>query len=290
MEQRSKRWIVLTVLLGGFFGINFLVSYYTDWLWFGGLDHAAVFWRMLQARFASGILFGAIALLIVGTNIWLAGQFTRQALRLGGSPWEDGEAPGEVLLRSRMAYVVAAGALVFVLGNIGASQWPLLLRYMYDHPFGVSDPIFSQDVAYYVFSLPFYEFVAGFLIGALVVSAVAVGLIYAAAGGIRFQEGLEVMPRPMAHLSGLAGVFLLVLAWKYRLKIYGLLYSQGRVAFGAGWVDVNVQVWAYWLLVLAFIAAAVFLFLNIRARNTQLPVRSVAVLVGGAIAIGAVPA
>lgn len=290
MEQRSRRWIVLAVLVGGFFGINFLVSYYTDWLWFGGLDHAAVFWRMLSARFASGILFGAIALLIVGTNIWLAGQFTRQALRLGGSPWEDGKAPGEVLLRSRMAYVVAAGALVFVLGNIGASQWPLLLRYVYDHPFGVSDPIFSQDVAYYVFSLPFYEFVAGFLIGALVVSAVAVGLIYAAAGGIRFQEGLEVMPRPMAHLSGLAGVFLLVLAWKYRLKIYGLLYSQGRVAFGAGWVDVNVQVWAYWLLVLAFIAAAVFLFLNIRARNTQLPVRGVAVLVGGAIAIGAVPA
>lgn len=290
MEQRSRRWIVLAVLVGGFFGINFLVSYYTDWLWFGGLDHAAVFWRMLRARFASGILFGAIALLIVGTNIWLAGQFTRQALRLGGSPWEDGKAPGEVLLRSRMAYVVAAGALVFVLGNIGASQWPLLLRYVYDHPFGVSDPIFSQDVAYYVFSLPFYEFVVGFLIGALVVSAVAVGLIYAAAGGIRFQEGLEVMPRPMAHLSGLAGVFLLVLAWKYRLKIYGLLYSQGRVAFGAGWVDVNVQVWAYWLLVLAFIAAAVFLFLNIRARNTQLPVKGVAVLVGGAIAIGAVPA
>lgn len=290
MEQRSRRWIVLAVLVGGFFGINFLVSYYTDWLWFGGLDHAAVFWRMLRARFASGILFGAIALLIVGTNIWLAGQFTRQALRLGGSPWEDGKAPGEVLLRSRMAYVVAAGALVFVLGNIGASQWPLLLRYVYDHPFGVSDPIFSQDVAYYVFSLPFYEFVAGFLIGALVVSAVAVGLIYAAAGGIRFQEGLEVMPRPMAHLSGLAGVFLLVLAWNYRLKIYGLLYSQGRVAFGAGWVDVNVQVWAYWLLVLAFIAAAVFLFLNIRARNTQLPVKGVAVLVGGAIAIGAVPA
>ena len=290
MEQRSRRWIVLAVLVGGFFGINFLVSYYTDWLWFGGLDHAAVFWRMLRARFASGILFGAIALLIVGTNIWLAGQFTRQALRLGGSPWEDGKAPGEALLRSRMAYVVAAGALVFVLGNIGASQWPLLLRYVYDHPFGVSDPIFAQDVAYYVFSLPFYEFVAGFLIGALVVSAVAVGLIYAAAGGIRFQEGLEVMPRPMAHLSGLAGVFLLVLAWKYRLKIYGLLYSQGRVAFGAGWVDVNVQVWAYWLLVLAFIAAAVFLFLNIRARNTQLPVRGVAVLVGGAIAIGAVPA
>ncbi len=155
MEQRSRRWIVLAVLVGGVLGINFLVSYYTDWLWFGGLDHAAVFWRMLRARFASGILFGAIALLIVGTNIWLAGQFTRQALRLGGSPWEDGKAPGEVLLRSRMAYVVAAGALVFVLGNIGASQWPLLLRYVYDHPFGVSDPIFSQDVAYYVFNRMF---------------------------------------------------------------------------------------------------------------------------------------
>jgi hypothetical protein len=290
MEKQSKRWIVLAVLVGSFFGINFLVSYYTDWLWFGELNNTAVFWRMLRARFASGILFGSIALLLVGTNIWVAGQFTRRALQMGGSPWGEGEAPGEIFLRSKITYAVAIGALVFVLGSIGASQWPLLLRYVYDQPFGVSDPIFSRDVAFYVFSLPLYEFAAAFLIGALVVSAVVVGLIYAAAGGIRFQEGLEIMPRPMAHLSGLAGVFLVVMAWKYRLKIFGLLFSQGQIAFGAGYVDVNVQIWAYWLLVLVFLAAAGFLFVNIRSKNTQLPLRSMAILVGGAIAVGAVPA
>ena len=98
------------------------------------------------------------------------------------------------------------------------------------------------------------------------------------------------MPRPLAHLSGLGGVFLLVTAWIYRLKVYGLLYSQNRVAFGAGYVDVNVRLWSYWLLVFLFLGAAVILFINIRRRNTRLPIIGAAILVGGAIVVGSVPA
>ena len=81
---------------------------------------------------------------------------------------------------------------------------------------------------FYVFLLPFYDFLSGYLIAALVLSALVVVVMYVTAGGIGIREGLEVEERPMAHLSGLGGVFLLALAWKYRLKIYGLLYSQGR--------------------------------------------------------------
>ncbi|MDA0746776.1 MAG: UPF0182 family protein [bacterium] len=290
MEQGSKRWIVIAVLVGGFFGLNFLVSYYTDWLWFRNLDFQAVFWRMLRARFTSGALFGILAALIVGPNLWVAGRFTRQALRLGGSPWEEGEVPGEVFLRSRATYAVVGVVLVFILSNIGASQWPVFLRFFHAQSFGVSDPIFNNDVGFYIFQLPFYGFVAGFLIGALVVSAVVVGLIYAAAGGIRFQPQVEVMPRPLAHMSVIGGAFLLVMAWNYRLKIYELLYSQGRISFGAGYVDVNVQIWAYWVLVLGFLAAAIYLFLTLRSDMSRLRVAGIAVLVGGTIVVGSVPA
>ena len=128
-----------------------------------------------------------------------------------------------------------------------------------------------------------------FLLGVLVVSGVVVGLVYAAAGGIRFQERIEVMPRPLAHFSALGGVFLLVVAWIYWLKVYGLLYSQGRVAFGAGYVDVNVQIWAYRFLVVLFLSTSVLLFMNIRSRGTRLLIWSLGLLVGGAIVVGSVP-
>ena len=192
------------------------------------------------------------------------------------------------MLQSRKTFLFIAAALVFILGNIGASQWPVLLRYLYEQPFGAVDPIFNREVGFYVFQLPFYDFVSGFLIAALVLAALVVVVVYVAAGGIGIREGLEVKERPMAHLSALGGVFLLALAWKYRLKIFALLYSQGRF-FGAGYVDVNVQIWAYWVMVIVFLATAVFLFLNVRAPNTRLPLRGVGVLVVGTIVVGAVP-
>ncbi len=289
MGRRPNRWLIAGILMAVLVGANWLITYYTDWLWFRSLEFSSVFWQMIRARFGSGVVFGVLAAVLVGINLWVAGRFTRHALRVGGSPFEEGEIPGEALLRSWTGYLAAGAVLVFVLGSIGASRWPVVWRYLHGGPFGVSDPIFGQDVGFYVFSLPLYQFVANFLLGVLVVSAVVVGLVYAAAGGIRFQERLEVMPRPLAHFSALGGVFLLVVAWIYRLKVYGLLYSQGRIAFGAGYVDVNVQIWAYWFLVFLFLGTSVLLFMNIRSRGTRLPIVGAGLLVGGAIVVGSVP-
>lgn len=284
MERKSSRLIIFAVLLAIVIGINMLVSYYTDWLWFLSLDFQSVFWRIIRARVASGIFFGILTLIVVGTNLWVAGRFTRFALRLGNS-----EIPGETVLRSKSGYVLVGAAIVFILGSIGASQWATWLRFWHPESFGVVDPIFGLDVGFYVFSLPFYQFVSKFLLGALIVSGLSVGMIYVTAGGIRLQEQIEFMPRPIAHLSALGGLFLLDVAWIYRLKIYGLLYSQGRVAFGAGYTDVNVQIWAYWFLVLILLGAAVVFFMNLKSQTSRLPLIGVGLLVGGVIVVGSVP-
>ena len=284
MERKSSRLIVFAVLLAVLIGINMLVSYYTDWLWFLSLDFQSVFWRIIRARVASGIFFGILTLIVVGTNLWVAGRFTRFALRLGNS-----EIPGEAVLRSKSGYVLVGAAIVFILGSIGASQWATWLRFWHPESFGVVDPIFGRDVGFYVFALPFYQFVSKFLLGALIVSGLAVGMIYVTAGGIKLQEKIEFMPRPIAHLSALGGLFLLDVAWIYRLKIYGLLYSQGRVAFGAGYTDVNVQIWAYWFLVLILLGAAVVFFMNLKSQTGRLPLIGVGLLVGGVIVVGSVP-
>jgi len=290
MESKPNRLLIVVILLGAAMGVSWLMSYYTDWLWFRSVDYVSVFWRMIKARFASGAFFGALAALVVGINLWVAARFTRQALSVSSVENPDVQIPAEGLLRSRVGYVLIAAVLVLLMGSIGGGQWPTVWRYLYQQPFGVEDPIFGLDVGFYVFSLPLYRFVANFLLGCVIVSALAVGLVYAAAGGIRLQERVEVMPRPLAHLSGLGGVFLLITAWIYRLKVYGLLYSQNRAAFGAGYVDVNVRLWSYWLLVFLFLGAAVVLFINIRRRNTRLPIIGAAILVGGAIVVGSVPA
>ncbi|MDP6040315.1 MAG: UPF0182 family protein, partial [Candidatus Latescibacteria bacterium] len=198
-------------------GFGWLSSYYTDWLWFLSLDYQDVFWRTLRARFLSAVVYGLIAAVVIGINLYYVGRFTRFALETGGTPFE-GEIPGENLLRSNVGYILIAGVLTLIMANVGAAQWPTLLRFWYGGSFGTTDPILGRDVGFYVFTLPFYQFTIGFLIGTVVVSALASGVIYVAAGGIRIQERIQLMPRPVAHLSVLGGLFLIFSAINYRLK------------------------------------------------------------------------
>ena len=288
VSRRSKRLLILAFVIGTVLGVGTLVSFYTNWLWFRSLAFEAVFWRMIRAQFTAGILSGLLAALLVGINLWVARRITRQTLRLGPSPWEEQGFPVEVLLRSSTMYL-AGILLVLLLAKIGAGQWQLWLRYIHSQSFGVADPIFGQDVGFYVFLLPFFQFVTNFLLGGLIITGLAVGLIYLSGGGIRTQKRIEVLPAPLAHLSALGGLLLLLVAWIYRLKIYGLLYSQGNVSFGASYVDVNVEIWAYWFLVVFFLGAAVLFFVNIRFRSARLPLIGSGLLVGAAIIVGAAP-
>ena len=289
MKRRSKNLLILALIVGAVLGASTLSSLYTNWLWFRSLAFQDVFWRMIRAEITAGILFGLLAALLVGVNLWVARRFTRQTLRLRLPPQEGQELPSEIVLRSSPVYLVAGIILILLMANIGSGQWTLWLRYIHSQSFGVADPIFGRDVGFYVFLLPFYRFVANFLLGGLIATGLAVVLIYLAGGGIRSQQRIEVLPRPLAHLSALGGLLLLLIAWIYRLKIYGLLYSQGNVAFGASYVDVNVEIWAYWFLVVFFLAAAVLFFVNIRFRSARLPLIGSGLLVGAAIIVGAVP-
>ena len=288
MNRLSRFQIVLGALAVIFVG-GLIASFYTDFLWFESLNQRGIFWRIVKARWAAAFVFGLPAALLVGLNLWLAERFTRQAL-LADTFFRDEKAEDETVPPSRIGYLVVGAVVVLLLGNIGASQWPLLLRYFNDQPFNLTDPIFSKDVGFYVFALPFYRFLANYLLGSLILAGVLVGLIYLAGGSIRVQERIQMLPRALAHLSVLFGLFLLDVAYIYRLKIYGLLYSQGDVVFGAGYADVNVGIWVYWLLVLVFIAAAGLQFANLRALGKRFPMIGLAALVIGVTIVSWLPA
>ena len=290
MVSRRRRWaLVAAPLLVVVTGALVLATVYTNWLWFQSLDLESVYWRAIRARLLSGAFFGLLAALLIGPNLAVARRCARQLLRAAGSPWGPEGGPIGQLLRSRTAYLVAGSMLVLLMARIGSGQWLLWLRFLHDQPFGLADPIFGLDIGYYVFELPFLRFVTSFLLGSVILSFVAVVAVYMSAGGIRFQESIVVLPRPGAHLSVLGGLFLLVIAAVYRLKIHGLLYSDDWVAFGAGYVDANVQVWTYWLLVLMYAAAGALLVVSARATSRRRLRLASVVLVVSAILLGIIP-
>ncbi|MEJ2586723.1 MAG: UPF0182 family protein, partial [Deltaproteobacteria bacterium] len=185
------------------------------------------------------------------------------------------------------AFVLIAS---FVIASKGSDKWVLVLRYLYQQPFGSTDPVFGRDIGFYVFSLPFYVFIRqGLLIlflfaaGLTVIWYLKIGALQVT-GDIIQEEGapptlpkITVAPEVKRHLIFLAGIVVLLISWGYYLKIYALLYSTQGPAFGASYTDLHVKVWAYRLLIVLSFVFSILLFVNAFKPRTKI------MLIGGAI-------
>jgi hypothetical protein len=171
----------------------------------------------------------------------------------------------------------------------------MVLRYLYQQPFGSTDPIFNRDIGFYLFSLPFY----GFVRTGLLVLFVSAGLVtmgwYLKNGALQIESEfgqvqgpptslpkITIAPKAKKHLIFLGGIIVLLVAWGYHLKVYGLLYSTQGPAFGASYTDVHIKVLAYWALIIVSLGFALVLFYN------AFTFRKKFILLSGGIWIGAV--
>src|SRR5439155_16299554 len=158
--------------------------------------------------------------------------------------------------------------------------------------FSQLDPVFHRDASFYVFILPFWQVVQGWLFSSIVGITLLSALVHYLNGGIRLQSpGEKVAPQVKAHLSVLLGILLLVKAWGYYLGKFDLLVSQRGVVTGASYTDLHAELPALRLLVVIAIVCGILFFVNIRLRGWAFPVIAIALLgVVSIVAGGIVPA
>jgi uncharacterized membrane protein (UPF0182 family) len=176
-------------------------------------------------------------------------------------------------------------AVSIFVASSGSAQWKRVLSYFFQHSFGSTDPIFQKDIAFYVFSLPFYLFIQKglliiiFLSGLLaVVWYIKNGMLQIIPvgqplGGENIQPGMpkiNIQPGVMKLLIFLGGIVVLLLAWGFYLKMFELLYSTAGAAFGAGYADVHIKRLAYMALIPVSVAFAVVLFANVFRTRARL--------------------
>lgn len=273
-----------------------IISIYPDWLWFKNLGFSPVFWTMLSAKFGFGFVVWSFLILIIAINLYIAKRLSPETGP--GSIKDEGGFASQVGLSANtlnlifLAFILIAS---FVIASKAADKWNMVLRYLYWQPFGSTDPIFNRDIGFYVFVLPFYAFIRS---GLLVLFVLAGGLTiiwYLKNGALQITgeiaqvEGkppslpkITVAPTVKKHLIFLGGIIVLLLAWGYQLKIYGLLYSTLGPAFGASYTDVHIKIWVFRLLIFISLAFAVLLFLNAFKPRTKL------ILISGAVWVGSI--
>jgi uncharacterized membrane protein (UPF0182 family) len=292
----KRGWLIGLVLVALIL-FWWVLSIYPDWLWFEKLNYSSVFWTMLLSKFSFGLANWLLFMLILAVNLYVASRFKSRFPVKSASGGEGAyQAP---LGLSAKSGGLLLGAIVLVMSlviaSMGSSEWDVVLRFFHQQPFGGKDPIFDRNMAFYVFSLPFYLFLQSDLLTLFVLSAIITvgwclknGAIQVTnLEGFPQAEGkqaaapkIDIDPRAMGHLIFLGGIIVLLLAWGYRLKMFNLLYSTAGAAPGAGYTDVHVNLISYGIMIFVSLAFALVLFISAFRTRKKLVWLSVGIWLG----------
>lgn len=292
-RRGRRRWAlaVAAALVAVLLVLSALSSFYVDLLWFREVGFPQVFWRVFWTRVLLGTVFGLAFFTLLYGNLLAVRRVQPRFVPF--SPEQEAMERYRTALEPYVGRILPAfSAVVALFVGLGASgQWETFLLWRFRGPvrFGVADPLFGRDVAFYVFSLPFQKFVQGWLFSALVGVTVVTALAHYLTGGIRLQAPRErVTPQVKAHLSVLLGLIFVVKAWGYYLGRFDLLVSPRGVVTGASYTDIHAQLPALTVLAIIALVCSLLFFANIRLRGWVFPILGVGLLALASIVIGAV--
>ncbi len=178
-------------------------------------------------------------------------------------------------------------ALIAASGTIG--EWQNWILFRHGGNFGIKDPQFGKDIGFYIFKLPFLNFVVDWTLAILIVTLIVSTIFHYLNGGILPQRGVpRVRPAVKAHLSVLLALIALTKAAGYILQRWGLVNSHDGYVNGAGYTDVHARLPALLLLVVVSIFAAAILLFNIRRQGWTLPILAVGIWAFVALVVGVI--
>ena len=285
LRRRVVRWILLVAAILVFFWLlPGILNLYTEWLWFKhDVRYPSVFITILGTQIGLGIVAGVIFLVLLLGNVELARRLARRAL------WYDEETALRMRLAEVMeffvtrylylALVILAIIVAYSVGQSTAQHWNDYLLFKHGLPFGIKDPVFNRDVGFYVFRLPFIQYLWQWLYLTLIAVFILSAATHYFDKAIRVLRGTPAFASHVkVHLSILLGLILVVKAIGYRIEAFYLLYSDRGAAFGAGYTDINAQLLAYNILFVIALACAALLLINIYFRGIWLPLAGIGFL------------
>ncbi|MGI8423557.1 MAG: UPF0182 family membrane protein, partial [Chloroflexota bacterium] len=301
---RSWWWIggalSLVLILGGR-----IVAFYVDYLWYQSIGYPQVFFTGLLAGltlFAAGVPLFLIAFLpstlaALGVARRLLRRVPMRAEpRPGPIPLFGDERPrafGDlaaslggaaaarwVIERLGRVLVLALGAgLAVVMALAAAGTWETVLRGLNGSSFGATDPIFANDVSFYVFLLPLLDAIQSWAWWAVALALGVAAALYAVAlyaadptmehAHFYFSNQGRAM---RTHLLVLAALLLGVTALGFWIGMFDVLHVRHDRLTGANFADVHARVPATQALIAATLLTSLLTLAAAFRRDYTLPI------------------
>ena len=294
VNKRKFNWTIIGLILLIFIVVSGIASIYIDIIWFKSIGFISIFWKILLTRGAVIIFFTALFFIISYINLTFARRFAPEfKVEISQDEFERPEIQLYKSLQNiqiNKKFVLWFSLIVALfMGFSEGTSWEKILIYLNRTSFGIADPIFNRDIGFYMFSLPFWEFVRNWLSFALTLITVAVAAIYVIKKAVKYENKKLIIETPVkVHLSLLIGLILILKSWQYWLNAFKILYSPSGVIFGAGYTEIHANLLALRVLMVLALACAVLFFVTARRQDWKLPVLGLAVLLGASILLGGI--
>ena len=220
------------------------VSYYVDSLWFGALGYASVFWTRLALRVAVFCTFAIVTFIVLYGAYW--------ALR----PEQLGELPHATILVNRQSVdlpigpLVNLGALVVCLaiaaqtGATLSGSWTTLVLWRYAPHTAALDPIFGRPFGFYLFQLPAWELLTGWLTMLAAIICAVASMFVGITAGARALTRQRIIANPTRPLRGLAiavAALLLTIAAQVYFGRFDRVFSDHTIFSGVDYTQAHIM-------------------------------------------------
>ncbi len=245
------------------------ISNWVDLLWFQSLGYGSVFWKTFWLQTTIFIAFGGITFTVLYCafltlrRLHQADLPKAQAIIIAGRPVH-------LSIEPALRYITLGVSLIIALltGMGMTGQWPTLALFWYA-PSGITgaiDPIFAKPTGFFLFTLPAWQLMSGWLLTlAIATCAFAVLFLFLTSGSRTLEtRRISYGSSPWRGLSFGISFLLAAVAIRVYLDRFQLLLEHHTLFDGINYTDAHVMTHG-----LLIVCAALLLGAGIAAFNAM---------------------
>ena len=259
-RRRRLFFLILAVLAVVVFFGRTALSYYVEALWFGSLGYRDVFRTTLSLQWAVFAAFTAVTFLI------LYGWF----LALRWACRHELPSSRTILISGQPLQLIGLVVSIFVALVTGVSMmadWSTFALYWYAPPAtgGAVDPIFGKPINFYLFTLPAWQSITGWLLALAVIACVVAVFFILITGSTRALTGRRgsYISMPWRGFSLAFAFLLLIIAMRAFISRFERLFDDHTIFGGVTYTDAHVMLSGMLVVCAALVAGAAIAAINV---------------------------
>ncbi|TQJ31775.1 UPF0182 family protein [Microbacterium sp. SLBN-146] len=285
---RSRRIIAISLAIIAAIVVAFFVfaNLYAEWLWYEQLGYNGV----LLTEWTARVIMFVVGFLGMAIPVWLAIQLAyrlRPVYARLSSQLDRYQEVVEPLRRLAMWGIPIFFG--FFAGFAASAQWQTTWTWLNGVATTETDPQFGLDTGFYMFAMPFYVSVVGYVSAVLLICLLVTALVSYLYGSVRIgQRELRISKSARIQLAVLAGIYLLVQGASLWLDRYQTLVEPGGMGriTGPGYTEVNAVIIGQEILAIAAVVVALLFFVTAVIGRWRFPLIGTGLLLVVALVLG----